>query len=182
MLFEHWNHIKKPSSRMIVPGKCQRLVEQKLAALKKAQALVLCARFESGSYLAISLEALAPDIFNIYEGRDASETSALQGAIREARASANRTRSPSPLPALRRHRRAHSLPTHPVGSQVPSQRVKKSIYRESTTNQQQLINDQGSSRSSCGTCLSSSSSCRLLSFFSCSCSFELFHLTHRLSF
>ena len=69
---------------MIVPGKCQRLVEQKLAALKKAQALVLCARFESGSYLAISLEALAPDIFNIYEGRDASETSALQGAIREA--------------------------------------------------------------------------------------------------
>ena len=45
---------------------------------------MLCARFESGSYLAISLEALAPDIFNIYEGRDASETSALQGAIREA--------------------------------------------------------------------------------------------------
>ena len=38
MLFEHWNHIKKPSSKMIVPGKCQRVVEQKLAALKKAQA------------------------------------------------------------------------------------------------------------------------------------------------
>ena len=38
LLFEHWYHTKKPSSKMIVPGKSQRVVEQKLAALKKAEA------------------------------------------------------------------------------------------------------------------------------------------------
>mmetsp|Transcript_38505 Transcript_38505/g.120888 ORF Transcript_38505/g.120888 Transcript_38505/m.120888 type:complete len:243 (-) Transcript_38505:1503-2231(-) len=63
LLFEHWNHTKKPRTKMIVPGKGQKVIKDKLARLKKA---------------------LAPDIFNIYEGRDASETSALQGAIREA--------------------------------------------------------------------------------------------------
>ncbi|EOD12714.1 hypothetical protein EMIHUDRAFT_247338 [Emiliania huxleyi CCMP1516] len=52
LLFEHWNHIKKPSSRMVVPGKCQRVVEHKLARLKKAQPqcyLVKCVRDERAS-------------------------------------------------------------------------------------------------------------------------------------
>ena len=130
---------------------------------EKSTSVVLCARFESGSYLAISLEALAPDIFNIYEGRDASETSALQGAIREAMKSI-RESDPTAIasPGIAKAPPctfAHNSPCRLCRSHL--QRVKKSMYRESTTNQQQLINNRGSSRSSCGTCLSSSSSCHL---------------------
>ena len=53
LLFEHWNHTKKPSMKMIVPGKSQTVIKDKLARLKKAQTQSLSVRLESGSYLPI---------------------------------------------------------------------------------------------------------------------------------
>ena len=53
LLFEHWNHTKKPGTKMIVPGKSQTVIKDKLARLKKAQTQSLSVRLESGSYLPI---------------------------------------------------------------------------------------------------------------------------------
>ena len=44
LLFEHWNHIKKPSTKMIVPGKSQTVIKDKLARLnqKSTSAVHVC--------------------------------------------------------------------------------------------------------------------------------------------
>ena len=50
LLFEHWNHTKKPSMKMIVPGKSQTVIKEKLARLKKAQTQSLPSRAITWTY------------------------------------------------------------------------------------------------------------------------------------